>query len=815
MRDESPNWMERTGVFLVFVFLVTLCGHRIIDVDVWWHLKAGEFIVNTLTIPHLDIFSYTSADHPWIDLHWLYQVILYFLYRWSGSNGLLILKCIVILSTFVMLFRMALQRAGYLVASVLLLLALLAFERYLPRPEIFTELFIAMYLVILFFHKYKGTRLVYLLPVMQVLWVNTEGLFILGLVILAAFLAGELLSWKLPWPAQWKEQTAITGRRWLVLFLVTIGCVLACFANPYGLDGVLFPFILLTRLGRGSEVFSGTIAELLPPPFLNFSTSHVPLLFYNLLIAVSVMSFLLNFRRLSFSRLLIYGCFLFLSFLARRNISLFACVAMPLASLNLGEFCSDVGPQWKSVLGNWGPRIKHLMSAALIVTLLFLIWSVITNRFSIRTWPHAEFGAGFSPYMYPIRAVDFIEEAGISGNVFNNIGIGGYLCWRGYPERKVFIDGRLEVHERAFYTEYIHVMQNPDCWDELAEKYNINYVVLQHSMEDTQGLIGKLYRDEKWRLVYFDDLTVVFLRNVPENKVLLDKFSLHPDDAVSIMNEDAENMASDNVTMFRVLRYERIPFESIHKGTFYAIIGLYHRAIAEYQQALRANINRAQIYYDMSIVYTHQSRWDEAITMAYKAAELRPQAPDVLENVGFVLYKKGRYQEAEQWFLKALAANTTCEKARYDLANLYMAQGLWDSALIEFQRMIHDGVQDARAHCGLAMAYVGKGLYDEALEESLIAVQTNPRYAEGYDALGFVLKQLGRFEESASAYQRAIELNPKNVTARVNLGVSYIQMSRFEEAGRVWVDALALDPTNRGIRMNLERLSSVQKGTAQ
>ena len=801
--------------FLVFVFLVSLCCHRIVDVDIWWHLKAGEYIVKTLAIPHWDIFSYTSADHPWIDLHWVYQVLLYLVYRGGGVNGLLVLKCLVFFAIFLILFRIACRQTGCLFSSTLTLLALLAFERYLPRPEIFTELFIVMYLVILFSSFHKETRVIYLLPVIQVLWVNMEGLFVLGPVILAAFLAGELVAWKRPWPAQWKEQTAITGRRWLVLFLVTIGCVLACFANPYGLDGVLFPFTLLTRLGRGSEVFSSTIAELSPPPFLNFSTSHVPLLFYNLLIAVSVMSFLLNLRRLNFSRLLIYGCFLFLSFLARRNIPLFACVAMPLASLNLGEFCSDVGPQWKSVLGNWGPRIKHLMSAALIVTLLFLIWSVITNRFSIRTWPHAEFGAGFSPYMYPIRAVDFIEESGISGNVFNNIGIGGYLCWRGYPGRKVFIDGRLEVHERAFYTEYINVMQHPDDWDELAEKYHVNYVVLQHSMGDTQGLIGKLYRDEKWRMIYFDDLTVVFLRNALENKVILDKLTLHPEDAVFVTDDGGENAASDESTGSFILRYERIPFESIHKGTFYAVIGLYHRAIAEYQRALRADVNRAQIYYDMSIVYTHQSRWDDALAMAKKAAELRSQAPEVLENVGFVLYKNARYQEAEKWFLGALTVDSTCKKARYDLANLYMAQGLWDSASVEFQRMIRDGVQDARAHCGLALAYVGKGLYDKALEESLTAVQTNPKYAEGYNALGYVLRRLGRFNESAGAYQRAIGLNPKDVTARVNLGVSYVQMGRLEEAGKVWVDALALDPTNRGIRTNLEKLSSMQEGTAR
>ena len=316
-----PN-IHRVAVCLLFVLLTCLCIHRIIDVDIWWHLKAGQYIVDTRTVPQHDIFSYTSAGHPWIDLHWLYQVLVYLVYRYGGGIGLLLLKCVVILSTFALLFRTSLQRAGVLAAMVPALFAALAFERYLPRPEIFTELLVAVYLFILFSFKYRGSRLVFALPFLQIVWVNTEGLFILGVVIVAAFVVGEGLAWKLPWPSRCREADAVTGRRWRMLFWVAVACVLACFLNPYGVDGALFPFTLYTRLGHGSEVFSATIAELSPPPVFRFSTAHPPLFFYNLLAAVSVLSFVANIRRLSISRLLVFGGFLYLSVLARRNILL-------------------------------------------------------------------------------------------------------------------------------------------------------------------------------------------------------------------------------------------------------------------------------------------------------------------------------------------------------------------------------------------------------------------------------------------------------------------------------------------------------------
>lgn len=800
------------AVCLLFVLLGCFCIHRIIDVDIWWHLKAGQYIVSTRTVPQHDLFSHTSADHPWIDLHWLYQVLVYLVYRWAGGTGLLLLKSLVVLSTFALLFRTALQRAGILAVIIPTLFAALAFERYLPRPEIFTELLVAVYLFILFSFKYRGSRLVFALPLLQIVWVNTEGLFILGVVIVAAFTVGEWLVWKLPWPSCWREPDAVTGRRWWMLFWVAVTCALACFLNPYGVKGALFPFTLYTRLGRGADIFSATIAELSPPPFFHFSTAHPPLFFYNLLAAVSVLSFVTNIRRLSVSRLLVFGSFLFLSVLARRNIPLFACVAVPVTAFNLGEFWSDIRARWVSRFGVWAEGGGGALSGILIVVLAGLIWSVTTNRFSIRNWPLAEFGVGFSPYMYPVKAADFIEQAGLSGNMFNNIGIGGYLCWRGYPERKVFIDGRLEVHEREFYTEYIRVMQNPVYWNDLARRYDIDYVVLQHTMGDTQALIGRLHRQKNWALVYVDDVSVVFVRDTVDHREIVERYRPLAEQALARRLEAAPQKVVMSGSGGSIFRRVEIPFDFLHRGTILAELGFYDEAAAMYREALDLRPDLAMIRYDLALVCLHQRHYDEAIENLLKALDLDPFNPAMLDSLGYAYDKKGDREQAEIEFRRAVRADPKYLKARYDLAHVLMARGRMDEARNEAEIMLGLHPDQPRLHGLLAEIHLARQDYGQAFDESWKAVRLDDRYAEGFNLVGSASRRLGRYDDAVAAYARALALDENDVTARNNLGVCFAQMGRYKDAREQWESALRIQPTNTGIRANLDRLLRTEKG---
>ena len=67
---------------------------RFDDPDMWWHLKSGEIISTTHTIPTTDIFSYTTNHHASVPHEWLSQVFIYGAYKAGGYSGLMLWLCI-------------------------------------------------------------------------------------------------------------------------------------------------------------------------------------------------------------------------------------------------------------------------------------------------------------------------------------------------------------------------------------------------------------------------------------------------------------------------------------------------------------------------------------------------------------------------------------------------------------------------------------------------------------------------------------------------------------------------------------------------
>ena len=76
------------AALLVVITTCTVRG-RLSDPDLWWHLKTGELIWRTHSIPHFDVFSFTVAGHPWTAQEWLSEVIIYGAYRVAGYSGLM------------------------------------------------------------------------------------------------------------------------------------------------------------------------------------------------------------------------------------------------------------------------------------------------------------------------------------------------------------------------------------------------------------------------------------------------------------------------------------------------------------------------------------------------------------------------------------------------------------------------------------------------------------------------------------------------------------------------------------------------------
>src|SRR5882724_10179059 len=71
---------------------VTICtvSNRFSDPDLWWHLKAGEIVWNTHSIPSRDLFSFTAYGQPSTEHEWLAQWSIYATYKLVGVTAQLI-----------------------------------------------------------------------------------------------------------------------------------------------------------------------------------------------------------------------------------------------------------------------------------------------------------------------------------------------------------------------------------------------------------------------------------------------------------------------------------------------------------------------------------------------------------------------------------------------------------------------------------------------------------------------------------------------------------------------------------------------------
>src|SRR5579864_4947896 len=148
----SPWWFRALMpsiadvIFLLLLLALTYGGlqQRLLgDAGTGWHIRTGQQMLATHTIPRQDSFSYTMPGRPWFAWEWLYDLGVGLVYSRMGLNGVIFLSALLIAGTFAGVFRKAVARNRYpLIAAVLVVLAIFASSiHFLARPHLFTWVF--------------------------------------------------------------------------------------------------------------------------------------------------------------------------------------------------------------------------------------------------------------------------------------------------------------------------------------------------------------------------------------------------------------------------------------------------------------------------------------------------------------------------------------------------------------------------------------------------------------------------------------------------------------------------------------------------
>lgn len=521
-RWEKIFWY---GAFLLLAFLVGCV--QIEDPDIWWHLRTGQLIYQRGALPRADWFTYTNPESPWFDLHWGFQLVAAGLWAVGGARALVVAKSLLAAATF-LLAMSAVRREWPAWQTVACWLpALLIFSaRNQVRPEMFSLLFLAAELAILF-HARTRPRLVWLLPAIQVLWINVHGLFVLGLVLWTSFLADE---WVRRFFAAHRDESSAEPRGVALrrLSIVSLLMAAAALVNPYGLQGALLPLTLLRRLeGPDHAFYSLFSGEFLSIPEL-LRLNGVTALFRDLTPAVLCIAFLLSGlsftprvvrERLDFFRLTIFVLFGWLAWKANRNWVLFAIVSGVVLRANVGEWLAS------RTLNEGRLRMARVMTAAALGVLLIGVPLDMLSVMRLAEIPRL-FGVGEIPGAFPHAAAEFLGRPGMPRRCYAiDEGAAAVYIFHNGPDRKVFADARLEVNTRATLERYLAIegqiiAGDPQVVDSLREGIppdasgRIELPALMISLPylaRNRPLQQGLSRLNAYRRVYVDDSAVVFV----------------------------------------------------------------------------------------------------------------------------------------------------------------------------------------------------------------------------------------------------------------------------------------------------------------
>jgi hypothetical protein len=486
--------LVRSGWVFVFCLLgvltLLLSAKRIHDYDLGTHLRSGQWIVQNHAFPSQDTFTYTQNSRDYLDPNGLYQVLLYFLEKSFGYPILTILIMLVVLLVFLLLI-MRLRFLGISMPLVCLgaLVTLLMLERrFVVRPEVFTWLFLSLTLIVLDLRT-RGRDFLFLLPLIQLLWVNMEGLFILGWFVMLAYAFSGRFHQK-----RWDPKLARYG---------LLSLAADCF-NPYFLKGVFFPFFLATRLGA-SNLHKQTIVELYDPwHYLSVSKlgyDHNLHVFFFLISVVLGLGLLLATRhKRAFHEWALFGAFSLLGLSSVRNIPLFAVVTIPILVSALSDFTQRF---------HFG---SHLGSKPAVLFAFFIaLWAarVSTNAYYIDDRRVDRMGLGLNTGELPVKATEFLRVNGLNGRLLNTLNFGGWLAWD--APQPTFIDGRSEVMEDGFYRRYMQSLFNPDGLLPLLNQYQPQLILTDYKASREWPDQVKQFPD--WRLIYLDECSALYARS--------------------------------------------------------------------------------------------------------------------------------------------------------------------------------------------------------------------------------------------------------------------------------------------------------------
>ncbi len=640
------TWLTAAGLLAMAWFLA---ASPIKHDDLFWHLQSGEWMVAQGRIQHEDVFSYTRTKAPWITHEWLFSLLCYLFYRVGGTQGLIVLKQLLVVSIFSVLIVTTRRTIDSLRQAWLWPILCLALCAFVPFLILRAALVTSLCLALLWWALQRD-------PALQrkSTWGIVAGLFLVWGNLHAGVIFGFALIGGLWIEAFWRgwRYAEKQSLRRVTIFLVM--CLAVSLINPNGIHVWLYPWYLNRFFYHSGISFDlGIFAA--PTPI-----EHPFFFLFLALCLVALWPTRQTFRRIRMYEAFASVLFLILALRSNRFIDHFVLLSLPWCVRLL--LCTEeherafltqerdqknkhphesaqtsdapengiapTHPQTDTTPNppghtDTGTEVnpRHLphddisrasallasLSALAVIALAWLLWQ---PAMFVRE-PLSRF---------PLHAAEFLQKHRIQGRFFHHQNEGGFYGWK--LKQPIFWDGRNLLFS-PLVQEFIHVKDFSD----VLKRYDVEILLLNYSL--FQQMKPWLKRHRKWVLVYWDDQSAVYVLDSPKYAEWTKKHRYHflrPFGDMPRLHDWANVQKRIPLIRTELARAVRMQPNAQLPRYLQGLFALYTNdlplALRALQQA--AGIRpKKQVYLSLSYTLQRLQRFDEARLWLQRAQHLR------------------------------------------------------------------------------------------------------------------------------------------------------------------------------------------------
>lgn len=526
--EFKENPLYNYGLILFFtVFIFFLSSFKITgDDDVFWHLATGRYIVENHHVPSADVFGFVTQGQTWMPFEWGWDILTYGVYNIGGYTALSVFRSIIFLLIFYILF-LILRKFRVSYTLIFLFFTLLSFgimDRLSPRPHIMSFLFFALLLYIISEYRYfsrKNFKILYFIPLIFLVWANMHMGIIAGIFLLGIYTLSEIIIYLKPDKFSSKEIPSLTKQELYRLIIIFIISLLVMLVNPNSFATYVYAY------EHTKMKLLETINEWRSPFDEMFGGGFVTNIYKLFLFGGVLILYYAYKRRDLFAALVFIGFAVYSVRAVRFTVDYLIIITIFLA-LAVSYIIINSKNEWIKNLFT----VNSVPKVIIEVLLLFCIVNIPNDKLYLEYLKYYRVsGFGINSDFIPTQMFDFMKENNIpvtGQRPLNHFGSGGFLIWN-FPESKNFIDSR-NLNDDIF-GEYNTLMSKKPGFEKKLKDYDFDYFIylapdlVRAPNEMEQTIISYMSRHpEEWKLVFWDDKSFLFVKNLPKFKEIIDKF---------------------------------------------------------------------------------------------------------------------------------------------------------------------------------------------------------------------------------------------------------------------------------------------------